>query len=62
MKIELTKEEIEFLSELLKERLGDIKSEIHHAMKSEFRDELKRKEKLLKILLDKLASIVQMSE
>jgi len=62
MKIELTNEEIEFLSDLLRERLGDIKSEIHHAMSSEFRGELKRKEKLLEGILKKLLSIAQGKE
>lgn len=62
MKIELTKEEIEFLNDLLRERLGDIKSEIHHAMSSKFREEIKRKETLLKNLLNKLASIAQSEE
>lgn len=56
MNLEVTDLEKEMLVEILQDRLGSLREEIHHSMTSSFTDDLKRKEKMLKGVLDKLGA------
>jgi hypothetical protein len=47
MTLELTAAEREFLLEILKDRLGSLKEQVHHSRTSTFTDQLKEKEVVL---------------
>jgi ribosome recycling factor len=56
MQVELTSAEREELLRILKNYLGDTKSEVRRARTSSFRDQLHDEEQLLKGLLEKLGA------
>jgi hypothetical protein len=59
MRLELTSEEVALLLEELKERLGTIREEVYHSNTYDFTEQLKRKESLLRTLIDKLEGASQ---
>ena len=54
MTLELTADEQDFLLEILRDRLGSLREQVHHSMTSKFTDHLKAKEALLKGLIAKV--------
>jgi hypothetical protein len=54
MSLQLTQDERELLADVLNDRLGELRQEIHHSTVSKFTDELKRREVLLKVLIAKV--------
>jgi hypothetical protein len=56
MNVELTTDEREFLSAVLRERLGDLKGQIHHATISTFSERLRAEECLVIDLIDRLSA------
>ncbi len=54
MTIDLTPEERDMLLDILRDRLGTLREEIHHSMVSTFTDELKQREKALRSLVLRL--------
>jgi hypothetical protein len=54
MNLELTPDERELLLETVKERLGEIRGQIHHSTTSSFTDRLKRAEQTLDGLIERL--------
>ncbi len=54
MPIELTVEEITEVQQLLRDRLGELSEEIHHADLSDFRTQLKKRRIVLQSILEKL--------
>jgi len=54
MHLELTPDERDLLLETLKERLGEIREQVHHSMTSSFTDHLKRAEQTLNGLIQRL--------
>ncbi len=54
MPIELSPQEKEILAGLLARELDDVRSELRHTQGHEFKDSLKEREKLLRILSAKL--------
>jgi len=57
MPIELTAEEISDLQQLLRDRLGELSEEIHHADVSDFRTQLKNRRIVLQSILEKLERV-----
>lgn len=56
MNLELSEPERELLLFILRDRLGDLRSEVRHSMVSTATDELKQREKLLIGLIKRLES------
>jgi hypothetical protein len=56
MNLEITPAERDLLLETLKERLGEIREQVHHSMTSAFTDQLKQTEQTAKGLIEKLES------
>ena len=56
MRVELTPDEIELLLDTIKETLGTIREEVHHADDHSVAAELKREEALAKSIVAKLSS------
>lgn len=54
VRLELTDEEGTLLLEELKERLGTLREEIYHSDTYEFTEELKRKQTVLRSLIEKV--------
>ncbi|MCS6806412.1 MAG: hypothetical protein RMM98_06960 [Acidobacteriota bacterium] len=54
VRLELTVEEATLLLEELKERLGTLREEIYHSDTYEFTEELKRKQTVLRNLIEKV--------
>lgn len=54
MSLELTESEREFLLEILQDRLGSLREQVHHSRTSTFTDQLKAKEELLRRLIEKV--------
>jgi hypothetical protein len=54
MNVQLTDEERELLLAVLQGRMTELRGEIHHARVKEFKEELLRREQLLRDLLEKL--------
>ncbi len=54
MNLELTDVEREFLLSLLKDRLGELKEEIHHSRVADFTAQLKTMEQCVRGLIGKL--------
>lgn len=54
MRLDLNDREVEVLVEIVRERVGEYASEIHHAATSTFRDELRDRKRSLEDLLEKL--------
>lgn len=54
VRLELTDEEGTLLLEELKERLGTLREEIYHSDTYEFTEELKRKQAVLRSLIEKV--------
>ncbi len=57
MPIELSPEEISELRQVLKDRLGELSEEIHHADVTDFRSQLKNRKSLLQGILEKLERV-----
>ena len=51
---ELTQEEQQYLLSVLTDRLGTQREGIYHSERSRFKDEMKREEKLIRRLIEKL--------
>jgi predicted translin family RNA/ssDNA-binding protein len=58
VKLELTDEEQALLLEELKDRLGTIREEIYHSNTYEFTSELKRKQAVLRNLIEKIETCI----
>ena len=56
MNIEITERERELLLEILRDRLGTLREQIHHARTFRFRDMLKDMQQVLRRLIEKLES------
>lgn len=56
MALELTPEETQLLLEILQDRLGELREQIHHSATSTFTDQLKEREEKLKELIARLQS------
>lgn len=56
MSIELSQPEIDLLKAVLEKELEDVRSEFHHAQVFDYREALKRREGLVRTLLDKLSA------
>jgi hypothetical protein len=56
MKIVLTSEEASLLWDELHDRLGTIREEIYHSDTYDFTEQLKRKERVIKELIEKIES------
>ncbi|NOX54197.1 MAG: hypothetical protein GXP27_07090 [Planctomycetes bacterium] len=56
MNIEITEREGELLLEILRDRLGTLREQIHHARTFRFRDMLKDMQQVLRRLIEKLES------
>ena len=56
MNVELTTDEREFLVDVLRERLGNLKGQIHHATISTFNERLRTEERLVTDLIDRLSA------
>ena len=52
--LELTDDEQEFLLEILRSRLGELRQEVHHSMVSTFTDRLKERAGLLRGVIERL--------
>lgn len=59
MNLELTPAERDLLLETLKERLGEIREQVHHSMTSTFTDQLKQAEETAKGLIARLEAAAQ---
>ncbi|RPI20437.1 MAG: hypothetical protein EHM61_27055 [Acidobacteria bacterium] len=57
MPIELSPEEISELTQVLKDRLGELSEEIYHADLQKFRDQLKDRRTVLQTILEKLERV-----
>jgi len=55
MQIDFTIQEVEELRDIIRERMGELSEEIHHADRSEFQDQLKARKAQLRGILEKLA-------
>jgi chromosome condensin MukBEF ATPase and DNA-binding subunit MukB len=55
LSIQLTEKERLELANVLEERMGELSQEIHHAVVSTYRDELRERKVRLELLLQKLA-------
>ena len=56
MNAELATDEREFLADVLRERLGNLKAQIHHATISTFSERLRAEERLVTDLIDRLSA------
>ena len=56
MTVQLSQAERELLLDILTNRIGDLRQEIHHSTVSTFTDQLKQTEVLMKELLAKIES------
>lgn len=56
MAIELSEPEKDLLAAVLQKELEDIRSELHHTQVLDYKESLKRRESLVRALLEKLAS------
>ena len=56
MSVELTSDEREFLVDVLRDCLGSLKGQIHHATISTFSERLKAEERLVTDLIDRLSA------
>jgi hypothetical protein len=54
--IELTTRERELLRDVVRDRIGSLREQIHHATISHFHDDLKDTEAVLRSVVDKLES------
>ena len=54
MNLELTNEEREFLLTVLRDRLGTLREQVHHATVSTFKDDLKAQEETFRTLIERL--------
>ncbi len=57
--LQFTMEEKDYLLSALADRLGTIRESIYHAETTAFKDGLKREEKLVRNLIDKLGYLAQ---
>lgn len=61
-KLELTDEERELLLEVLEERFGDLREQVHHSKTYDFTDMLRRKKALVSALIEKIKQLNRAGE
>lgn len=54
MNVEITDAERDFLLDVLRDRYGTLREQVHHTIVSQFHDQLKETEKLMEGLMQKL--------
>jgi hypothetical protein len=56
MAIELSRQEKDLLTAILQKELEDVRSEFHHTEEFDYKQSLKEREAMVRVLLDKLAA------